>query len=79
MKANYLIYLLMYSVLAADICSAKPPPKPAGDLECEECVGTNDIEDGAITTQKFSTDVQDAINQLKTRIAELESRPPLQT
>jgi hypothetical protein len=78
MKINKFIFALIVAGLAANTFAAKPPPKPAQDLECSDpagCVGTGDIEDGSVTTQKLSTDVLDKINQLITRIDELEKRP----
>jgi hypothetical protein len=79
MKATYLICLLVSSLLTVDVFAGKPAPKPASDLECTGCVGTTDIEDGAVTTQKLSAEVNALLNtigQLQTRIETLEAQHP---
>jgi len=74
MKVNQFVFALITAVFVTNAFAAKPPPKPAGDVDCAGCVGTTDIEDEAVTAEKLSTGVQDEINQLKDRVGELESK-----
>lgn len=68
MKTNHpyiLVTLLVVALLPAQGFAKKPPkpPKPitAGDVVCDGCVGTADIENGAITTEKLSSDIQNEL------------------
>ena len=63
MKANQLIILLITTCITINAFAAKPPPKPANDLDCIGCVDTVDIATQAVTTEKLSQDVQDTLQK----------------
>ena len=66
MKLNHpsiLAALLVATLIPAQVFAAKPikpppPPVTAEDVVCDGCVNTIDIEDGAVTTNKLSTQLQ---------------------
>jgi len=74
MKANQLIFALIIAGFAANTFAAKPPPKPAQDVVCDGCVGTTDIENGAINSEKLSTGLQQEINQLNELVNQLQTQ-----
>ena len=55
---NFLtIAALTSMLLIAPAFAKKPIPPPASDLECDGCVGTTDIADGAVTLNELGSDV----------------------
>ena len=44
----------------------------ADDVNCDGCIGTADIENGAVTNEKLSTSLQQQINRLQTQVDTLE-------
>jgi hypothetical protein len=65
---------LLISGMVANAFAAKPPPKPASDLDCVECVDTADIANGAVTTEKLSPALQQEISQLTALVSELQAQ-----
>ena len=61
MKKYQLITLILTASITTNVFAAKPPPKPAKDLDCIECVDTVDIAPQAVTEDKLSQDVQDTL------------------
>jgi hypothetical protein len=73
MKANFLICLLVFAGLSTNAFAVKPikpppPPVTAEDVVCDGCVNTIDIEDGAVTTNKLSTQLQQQNDALRSDI-----------
>ena len=60
--------------LTTNTFAAKPPPKPAEDLVCTECVDTVDIKNDAVTIEKLSADLQQLINQLSVDLNALQAQ-----
>ena len=81
MKHKLLLALLSISLISQSAWAAKggKPSEPviAEDVDCIECVDTVDIADGAVTTDKVSTEFLDIISQLNERIDILEATSSL--
>ena len=76
-----LLIAVQFSTQALAKKPVKPPPLPvtAEDVICDGCVGTTDIEDGAVTQQKLSSGVNDllsTISELQGRLDALEAATP---
>ena len=65
MRINKLILALIITAFASNAFAKKPPKPPtaARDLDCVECVDTTDVADGAVTSEKLSSDLQGALGQ----------------
>ena len=77
MKTKHLLVLLLSAGISANVFAGKPPPKPpkpAADIICNGCVGTTDIENGAVTTEKLSAALQQQNSQLDARVTALEDK-----
>lgn len=64
MKISILILLLLSVNVSVSVFAAKPPPKPAKNLDCVGCVDTVDIAPQAVTTEKLSQDVQNTLQNV---------------
>ena len=62
MKTNYLTTILVLITISL-LPAQSYAKKPAEDVDCAECVDTADIADGAVTTEKLSTDLQIGLGQ----------------
>jgi len=67
MKTNKLIFALIVAGFATSTFAVKPikpPPPPviAEDVDCDGCVGTTDIEDGAVTSIKLAPGILPVAN-----------------
>ena len=64
------IILTTTLVFSSNAYAVKPPPKPAVDIVCDGCVGTTDIESGAVTSNKLSIELQQQNSELDMRVSD---------